>query len=138
LEFRRVLFRSGRDDPRPLRLLQPRAGGDARAGGGDRAALDLAEPDRRRAHAARDARLAGGRAAVRTGETVLDVSGLTVGYMRRDGSLNEVVHDVSFSLQRGKILGLAGESGCGKSTSALAAIGHRAPGSRILGGASRP
>jgi peptide/nickel transport system ATP-binding protein len=74
---------------------------------------------------------------VTTGETVLEVSGLTVGYRRRDESLNEVVHDVSFTLRRGKILGLAGESGCGKSTTALAAIGYRTPGSRIVAGSSR-
>jgi peptide/nickel transport system ATP-binding protein len=72
-----------------------------------------------------------------TGETVLSVEGLTVGYRRRDGSLNEVVHDVSFALRRGRILGLAGESGCGKSTTALAAIGYRTPGSRIVAGSSQ-
>jgi peptide/nickel transport system ATP-binding protein len=71
-----------------------------------------------------------------TGDTVLAVDGLTVGYLRRDGSLNEVVHEVSFVLQRGRILGLAGESGCGKSTTALAAIGYRVPGSRIVAGSS--
>jgi peptide/nickel transport system ATP-binding protein len=72
-----------------------------------------------------------------TGETtVLNVKDLSVGYMRRDGSINRVVHGVSFVLERGKILGLAGESGCGKSTTALAALGYRSPGSRILQGSS--
>jgi peptide/nickel transport system ATP-binding protein len=69
-------------------------------------------------------------------EIVLDVRGLSVGFVRRDGSINRVVHEVSLALERGKILGLAGESGCGKSTTALAALGYRPPGSRILGGAS--
>jgi oligopeptide/dipeptide ABC transporter ATP-binding protein len=69
-------------------------------------------------------------------ETVLDVRGLSVGFVRRDGSVNRVVHEVSLTLERGQILGLAGESGCGKSTTALAAIGYRPPGSRILGGSS--
>ena len=69
-------------------------------------------------------------------ELVLDVRELSVGYARRDGSLNRVVHRVSFVLERGTILGLAGESGCGKSTTALAALGYRAPGLRILEGAS--
>jgi len=68
---------------------------------------------------------------------VLDLRDLSVGYLRRDGSINEVVHEVSFTLERGTILGLAGESGCGKSTTALAAIGYRTPGSRIAGGESR-
>ena len=70
-------------------------------------------------------------------EIVLDVNDLSVGYVRRDGSINHVVSDVSFELERGTILGLAGESGCGKSTTALAAIGYRSPGSRILGGQSK-
>jgi peptide/nickel transport system ATP-binding protein len=71
------------------------------------------------------------------GDVVFDVGELSVGYVRRDGSVNHVVDRVSFRLERGTILGLAGESGCGKSTTALASIGYRSPGSRVLGGASR-
>jgi peptide/nickel transport system ATP-binding protein len=71
------------------------------------------------------------------GDVVLEVDGLSVGYLRRDGSINSVVDGVAFRLERGTILGLAGESGCGKSTTALAAIGYRAPGSRILAGRSQ-
>lgn len=67
---------------------------------------------------------------------ILEVRGLSVGYVRRDGSINHVVHGVSFTLEREKILGLAGESGCGKSTTALAAVGYRPLGSRVLGGSS--
>ncbi len=71
------------------------------------------------------------------GDVVLDVRDLAVGYVRRDESINRVVEGVSFTLCRGTTLGLAGESGCGKSTTALAAIGYRSPGSRILAGESR-
>jgi peptide/nickel transport system ATP-binding protein len=67
-------------------------------------------------------------------DTVLDVSDLSVGYLKHDGSLNQVVANVSFTLERGVIMGLAGESGCGKSTTALAAIGYRPLGSRIMAG----
>ena len=67
-------------------------------------------------------------------DTVLDVTDLSVGYLKHDGSLNQVVSNVSFTLERGVIMGLAGESGCGKSTTALAAIGYRPLGSRIMGG----
>ena len=67
---------------------------------------------------------------------VLDVRGLTVGYAAHGREPAIVVKDVSFSLEPGRILGLAGESGCGKSTAALAAIGFRAPGAvRIAGSA---
>ena len=70
-------------------------------------------------------------------DLVLDVRDLSVGYVRRDGSTDQVVERVSFTLERGRILGLAGESGCGKSTTALAAIGYRSPGSRIRSGESK-
>ncbi|MDQ3993576.1 MAG: ABC transporter ATP-binding protein [Actinomycetota bacterium] len=68
--------------------------------------------------------------------SVLDVRELTVGYTRGDGVVNEVVWNVSLSLEAGTITGLAGESGCGKSTTALAAIGYKSPGLQILGGSS--
>jgi peptide/nickel transport system ATP-binding protein len=70
------------------------------------------------------------------GETVLEVTDLAVGYVKHDGSVNQVVDGVSFSLERGVIMGLAGESGCGKSTTALAAIGYRPLGGRIMRGTS--
>ena len=71
------------------------------------------------------------------GDAVLTVDDLTVGYVRADGEPNVVVWNVSITLRAGQILGLAGESGCGKSTTALAAIGYRAPGARILRGTSK-
>jgi peptide/nickel transport system ATP-binding protein len=70
-------------------------------------------------------------------EPVFEVQDLSVGYIRADGEDNVVVWKASFSLAPGTVLGLAGESGCGKSTTALAAIGYRAPGSRILTGSAR-
>jgi peptide/nickel transport system ATP-binding protein len=68
---------------------------------------------------------------------VFQVEDLSVGYTRADGQDNMVVWKTGFSLGAGTILGLAGESGCGKSTTALAAIGYRSPGSRILSGSAR-
>ncbi len=66
----------------------------------------------------------------------LVVQDLTVAYRHRGGTDNVVVSSVDLSLRKGEIVGLAGESGCGKSTTALAAIGYRAPGVHILSGTS--
>src|ERR1700741_451335 len=51
----------------------------------------------------------------------LTVVGLTVTYRMR-GRDREVLQDVSFRVQRGEAYGLVGESGCGKSTVAMAAL----------------
>jgi peptide/nickel transport system ATP-binding protein len=67
---------------------------------------------------------------------VLRTRALTVGYRRPSGAINTVVLNAELSLYAGAIVGLAGESGCGKSTTALAAIGYRPPGSTILSGES--
>ncbi len=67
----------------------------------------------------------------------LEVRDLTVGYHMDGGAVNVVVRDLSFDLHAGRLLGLAGESGSGKSTAALAAIGYTAPGSVRLGGSAR-
>jgi peptide/nickel transport system ATP-binding protein len=68
--------------------------------------------------------------------SILRVENLTVGYVRGDETDNIVVWEAAFTLEPGAILGLAGESGCGKSTTALAAIGYRSPGAHVLSGSS--
>ncbi|MEP6566308.1 MAG: ATP-binding cassette domain-containing protein, partial [Mesorhizobium sp.] len=45
-----------------------------------------------------------------------------------------LVHDVSLTLEKGKVLGLIGESGAGKSTIGLSAMGYGRGGVRITGG----
>nr|WP_323776546.1 ABC transporter ATP-binding protein [Amylibacter sp.] len=46
----------------------------------------------------------------------------------------EIVHGVSFDLERGKVLGLIGESGAGKSTIGLSAMAYGRGGVKITGG----
>lgn len=72
-----------------------------------------------------------------TSSVALELQSLSVGYRQRDGLINKVVQGVDLTLTRGKVLGLAGESGCGKSTTALAAIGYRPGGMQILSGTAR-
>ena len=47
---------------------------------------------------------------------------------------HQIVKGVDFTLRRGEILGLIGESGAGKSTIGVAAMGYAKPGCRINGG----
>lgn len=64
---------------------------------------------------------------------VMKVSGLSVSYRQGNG-WRRVVDDVSFSVRRGEVLGLVGESGCGKSTVALQLLGVRHPAMRADAG----
>jgi len=65
--------------------------------------------------------------------TLREVKDLKVDYLASNGTVHAVI-DVSFSLQRGEILGLAGESGSGKSTLAYAITRLLRPPAMITGG----
>jgi len=53
---------------------------------------------------------------------LLDIADLTLRIPTVEGTA-EILNDVSFALNRGESIGLVGESGCGKSMTALAAMG---------------
>lgn len=64
---------------------------------------------------------------------VLDVKGLTTHFFTRDGVVH-AVDDVSFSVNQGEVLGLVGESGCGKSVTSLSIMGLIPHPGRIVAG----
>ncbi|SDE20690.1 ABC transporter ATP-binding protein [Ruegeria marina] len=71
-------------------------------------------------------------------EPLLKVRGLKIGatvYPPGEKPHNiEIVHGVDFDLERGKVLGLIGESGAGKSTIGLASMAYGRGGVKITGG----
>jgi len=54
--------------------------------------------------------------------SLLEVSGLTTTFQTSDGVIT-AIEDMTFSLEKGEILGIVGESGSGKSVTALAIMG---------------
>jgi peptide/nickel transport system ATP-binding protein len=66
----------------------------------------------------------------RVGQRLLDVRGLQTSFHTRDGVVRAVT-GVDFHVDRGEILGLVGESGCGKTVSALSILGLIAPPGRV-------
>ena len=64
----------------------------------------------------------------------LEVRNLRTYFFTRAGVV-KAVDDVSFSVARGRVLGLVGESGCGKTVTGFSIIGLVDPPGRITGGA---
>ena len=64
---------------------------------------------------------------------LLEVNNLKTHFPTRAGIVR-AVDDVSFYIDRGELLGLVGESGCGKSMTALSIMRLIAPPGKIVGG----
>jgi oligopeptide transport system ATP-binding protein len=72
--------------------------------------------------------------APRSGEPLLDVRGLRTEFLTQDGVVH-AVNGISYTLREGEAMGLVGESGCGKSVSALSLMRLiPTPPGRIAGG----
>lgn len=67
-------------------------------------------------------------------ETTLAIDDLQVFYATPTGNVRAVDH-VTFKVRKGEIVGLVGESGCGKTTTAMAILRLVQPPGRIVGGA---
>jgi peptide/nickel transport system ATP-binding protein len=64
---------------------------------------------------------------------LLEIQGLRIDG-RSEDRWHEIVKGIDLTLRRGEVLGLIGESGAGKSTIGLAAMGYARPGCRISAG----
>jgi peptide/nickel transport system ATP-binding protein len=94
---------------------------------------DLETPDRRAQQVAAGSRHSEESVPADSRDIVLDVRHLSVEYAAAGGPVH-AVDDVSFSLSRGQIFGLAGESGSGKSTLAYAVARLLRPPARVVRG----
>jgi peptide/nickel transport system ATP-binding protein len=72
----------------------------------------------------------------RDGQALLEIDRLTVGFPSPSGWVH-VVSDVSLTMTRGEVLALVGESGCGKTLTALSILRLTPLPGRILGGSIR-
>ncbi|WP_089106740.1 dipeptide/oligopeptide/nickel ABC transporter permease/ATP-binding protein [Streptomyces hyaluromycini] len=68
----------------------------------------------------------------REGPPVLSVENLTIAFPDRHRGVN-IVNGISFDVHAGEVLGLVGESGCGKSLTALTIMGLQPKAARVTG-----
>mgnify|MGYP002823875781 FL=1 len=69
-------------------------------------------------------------------KVVFEASNLCINAVRDDGSELPIVKEVNFQVREGEVVALIGESGSGKTTIALSALGYCKPGLKISGGST--
>lgn len=70
---------------------------------------------------------------IRQMKPLLQVEDLTIAFMN-ENKQNVVVEDVNFSINSGEIVSIVGESGCGKSVTALSILGLLSANARVIKG----
>ncbi len=68
---------------------------------------------------------------------LLEIEQLKIDARKDDGTLVPIVKDVTFNVERGQVVALIGESGSGKTTIALSALGYTKPGLEFSAGTVR-
>ena len=68
------------------------------------------------------------------GDIVFEARDLQIGAIQQDGSEIRIVKGVDFKVRRGEVVALIGESGSGKTTISLSALGYAKPGLSFTGG----
>ncbi len=72
-----------------------------------------------------------------TPEVIFEAEDLIISAVREDGSQLDIVKGVTFSVHKGEVVALIGESGSGKTTISLSALGYAKPGLSFTGGEAR-
>ena len=67
-------------------------------------------------------------------EKLLEVKNLKIEAKRDDGTPIPIVKEVSFTVHKGEVVALIGESGSGKTTISLSSLAYTKPGLEITGG----
>jgi oligopeptide/dipeptide ABC transporter ATP-binding protein len=73
------------------------------------------------------------RSMAKSNETILEVKDLKTYFYTEDGVV-KAVDGVDFSVKKGEVLGLVGESGCGKSVSSFSILRLVTPPGKVVGG----
>ena len=67
-------------------------------------------------------------------DVIFEAKDLVISAVREDGSQLDIVKGVNFKVNKGEVVALIGESGSGKTTISLSALGYCKPGLQFTGG----
>ncbi|WP_417278807.1 ABC transporter ATP-binding protein [Celeribacter sp.] len=67
-------------------------------------------------------------------DPILKISSFSGGFAKETGDVTQILYDVSYALERGKLTAVVGETGSGKSVTALSVLGLHPPSFRHISG----